>query len=462
VTDTLDSLIADLERQVKSGSKKGRAKTFKQVVDLYFSSIDLQEDQHVDFFGDVFGLLVDHVDTADLADLGHRIAPVDRAPAKLIRRLANDDDIAVAAPVIAQSGRLTSDDLVMLAQTKGQSHLRAISSRDRIDSAVTTVLVERADREVIKNVAKNAGAEFSIDGFARLAQRTLQDEDLAEAVGGRADIPAGVLRALVSQAAETVCARMLATASPELKAEIAASIGTRPSNKHDCAKARRLASELNRSGQLGEREIIEFADSGRVDETLAVLELLCATPADVIHRFMVQIPAEAMPVVCKAAGLSWAAAQAVLRLSGAIGGGLNESAQRKALANYAKLTRSTSEKLLRFWFVRGSNRADRRNGEPEEILVERRRRQQRKEVEMAASVLVDGKQVADTTVEDLSMQGAKLRLSSPCKLPDQFVLRLSANGNIYRRCVVRWRTRDHVGVQFTSESRTHSGLTPSS
>ena len=155
--EALNSLLADLDQLVKQRSRKDRANTFKQVVDLYFASIDLQEDEHVEFFGDLFGLLVDHVDTRELVDLGQRIAPVERAPAKLIRRLANDDEIAVAGPVIEQSERLTSDDLVMLAQTKGQSHLLAISSRDRIDSAVTTVLVDRADGDVIQNVAKNAG-----------------------------------------------------------------------------------------------------------------------------------------------------------------------------------------------------------------------------------------------------------------------------------------------------------------
>lgn len=449
--EPFNSLIADLERRIRSGSKTRRVDTFKQVVDLYFASIDLQEDEHVEFFGDVFGLLVDHIDTKDLVDLGQRIAPVERAPAKLIRRLANDDEIAVAGPVIAKSERLTSDDLVMLARTKSQAHLGAISTRDRIESAVTSVLVDRADNDVIKRVARNAGAEFSTDGFARLAQRTLSDDELAEAVGSRPDIPAGVLRALVSQAAETVRSRILAAASPEMKLEVASAIGTGSGGAHDYTAARNYVGELHRLGKLGEREVHGFANRRQFEETVAALELLCSTPADVIQRFMTQIPAEAMPVVCKAAGLSWTATQAVIGLCSSVGRGLNDEAQRKALANFSKLTKSTSEKLLRFWFVRGSGRADHRSQEADErSLNEHRRKERRRAVELPATILVEGKHVAHATIEDLSMGGAKLRLFSPCTLPDRFVLCLSENSHIYRDCEVRWRTRDYVGVQFSA------------
>lgn len=449
--EQINSLLADLDRLVRERSSKGRAKTFRQVVDLYFASIDIQEDELVEFFGDVFGLLVDHADAEDLVDLGQRIAPVERAPVKLIRRLANDDEIAVAGPVIARSERLTQDDLVMLAQTKGQSHLDAISRRDRVNAAVTTVVVERADGEVVKNLARNTGAEFSTDGFARLAQRALTDEDLAECVGTRPDIPAGVLRALVSQAAETVCVRILAAAGPDMKSEIESATRSRLDGNHNYASARNKVLELQRCGKLEERQIVQFASSRELEETLAALELLCGTPADVIERFMTEAPAETIPVVCKAAGLSWMATESVMGLCGVVGHPLDHSALRKALANHAKLTKATSEKLLRFWFVHGSNGADRRTRDAKECPPpEKQRKATRRPVEMPASILVEGKHLADSTVEDLSMEGAKLRLSGPCKVPDTFVLCLWVNRHIYRHCEVRWRTREHIGVQFSS------------
>jgi uncharacterized protein (DUF2336 family) len=446
-TDALDLLLADLDRVVRSTSRKGRARTFRQVTDLYFASVDVQEDEHVEFFDDVFGLLVDHVESGELADLSRQIAPVGRAPAKLIRRLANDDAIAVAGPVIEQSEQLTSDDLVMLANTKSQDHLAAIGGRERIDSAVTTVLVDRADDHVIKVVAQNAGAEFCSDGFARLAQRALGDDDLAASVGSRSDIPAGVLQALVSRATQSARSRILAAASADMKSEIARAMASAPRAEDDAA-ARDRASQLHRAGKLGDAEVTAMAKARRSSETVAALELLSALPTETIRRFMTNAAVEAMPVVCRAAGLSWEATDAVLDLCAARGRFVDEGARRQAAKTYAKLTKATADKMLRFWFVRGAHCASPGKDAAGDQPVGKRRRSTRQSIEMAASILVADQHVADATVEDISMEGAKLRLSSPCQLPDKFVLSLWAGRDIKRHCVVRWRTREHLGVEF--------------
>jgi uncharacterized protein (DUF2336 family) len=46
-----------------------------------------------------------------------------------LRKLANDDDIAVAGPVLKLAPRLAEADLIGVARTKGQAHLQAISAR---------------------------------------------------------------------------------------------------------------------------------------------------------------------------------------------------------------------------------------------------------------------------------------------------------------------------------------------
>ncbi|HTY70392.1 MAG TPA: DUF2336 domain-containing protein, partial [Alphaproteobacteria bacterium] len=278
-------------------------------------------------------------------------------------------------PVIEQSPHLTSDDLVMLAWTKSQEHLAAIGSRTRVDAAVTSVLVERADGEVIRKIAKNDGAEFSTDGFAKLAQRAIHDDELAEVVGTRADIPTEVLHAMMTQVEAAVQSRILAAAHPHMKGEVESAITAASHSPHDYSAARQRVIELQQAGQLAERELIHLIQSGRIDEALVALELMSSTPVEVIERFLWGAAAETMPVVCKAAGLSWMAAEATLALASAVGQPLSEGAKRKALAAYSKLTRSTAEKLLRFWFVRGSNRAGRRPREGHDIAAARRKGQ---------------------------------------------------------------------------------------
>ena len=134
--------------------------------------------------------------------------------------MRNDDDIAVAGPVIAQSPRLAETDLVNIAKTKGQAHLFAISGRDGIGEAVTDVLVRRGDPEVVRNVADNQSAKLSDGGFTALVKRAEEDGVLAEKVGLRPDIPPHLFRELLVRATAVVQQRLLAAAKPETQVEV--------------------------------------------------------------------------------------------------------------------------------------------------------------------------------------------------------------------------------------------------
>ena len=106
-----------------------------------------------------------------------------------MRRLAEDDDIFVARPVLEHSERLVDPDLLNVARTKSQLHLLAISNRNRIAETITDVLVRRRDREVVRNVAGNLGACLSQTGFSTLVRKAERDGILAEKVGQRPDTP---------------------------------------------------------------------------------------------------------------------------------------------------------------------------------------------------------------------------------------------------------------------------------
>ena len=75
--------------------------------------------------------LVESVELAARVAFGSRLARVADAPGRVIRKLAFDDAIEVAAPVLAYSARLDEPTLVENARTKGQGHLLAISARAR-------------------------------------------------------------------------------------------------------------------------------------------------------------------------------------------------------------------------------------------------------------------------------------------------------------------------------------------
>ncbi len=175
-----------------------------------------------------------------------------------MRTLANDDDIAVAGPVLKLAPRLQEADLVDLANTKSQAHLQAISARQALGEAVTDVLVRRGDRDVARSVADNRGARLSESSFFRLVKRAENDGVLAEKVGLRPDIPPQMFGELLTKATAVVHKRLLASAPPGLKAEIrrvldkvSSEVGKRVGPR-DYRAAQRVVLSLHRAGGMNE------------------------------------------------------------------------------------------------------------------------------------------------------------------------------------------------------------------
>jgi uncharacterized protein (DUF2336 family) len=90
------SLIPELEDVVRHGTRAKRVDALQRITALFLDGAKSYSDAHVDLFDDVFGLLIEEIETKARAELSRHLAPVDNAPVKVLRTLANDDDIAVA------------------------------------------------------------------------------------------------------------------------------------------------------------------------------------------------------------------------------------------------------------------------------------------------------------------------------------------------------------------------------
>jgi PilZ domain len=77
-----------------------------------------------------------------------------------------------------------------------------------------------------------------------------------------------------------------------------------------------------------------------------------------------------------------------------------------------------------------------------------RRKSLRKNIAVSAAIrdLERGTQLGSCQILDISEGGARLKVSCPSDLPDEFVLILY--GQMFRRCELRWRSATEVGVQF--------------
>jgi uncharacterized protein (DUF2336 family) len=351
------SLIPELEEVIQHGSRKKRVEMLQRVTTLFLYGASSYNDEHVDLFDHVFGLLIKEIESQARAELSARLAPVPNAPVNVLRALAKDDDIAVAGPVLALAPRLPDADLVDVAKTKSQAHLQAISARRVLGEAVTDVLVGRGDREVARSVAGNRGARISATGFSRLVERAADDGVLAEKVGLRPDIPPSMFRELLMRATAVVLKRLLAAAAPAAKAEVrnvlakvSEEVGARVGPR-DYSAAQRVVLNLNRAGQMNEAALAAFCGEGKYDESVVGLAALAKVPINVVDRLMSGDRPDPVLILCKAAGLGWSTVKGIFQVH-PNGKNIAQYGFDEAFANYNRLSTSTARRVVRFWQIR--------------------------------------------------------------------------------------------------------------
>src|ERR1700682_2504721 len=120
------SIIDEVEAAINIGSAEKRIDTIKRVTDLFLSSAGSFNNEQIELFDDVLERLVKTIELRAIADVSARIAlaemsmqlaPFAPAPPSVVRRLARHDEIAIAGPVLTESARLSTADLVELAET---------------------------------------------------------------------------------------------------------------------------------------------------------------------------------------------------------------------------------------------------------------------------------------------------------------------------------------------------------
>jgi uncharacterized protein (DUF2336 family) len=352
------SLIDELENALSSGTSDQRIHTLARITDLFLIGAESYSDEQIDVFDDVLLKIAARIEAKSLARLSARLAPLPNAPKRTVKQLAFHSDIAVARPVLVGSERLEESDLVDNARTQSQEHLLAISERKSLSEAITDVLVERGDREVVRSVAGNTGARFSNAGFRRLVTRSTGDDLLATTVGSRRDIPRAHYLKLIERASASVREKLTALnpqAAQAVKTAVAEATGgirseTREASA-DYAEAKTQIEALFRGKQLNEQQIYQFARERKFEHIVVALSMLCDVEVDVVERAMLDPGAEVALILAKFANLSWTTAKAILLLQSAERG-ISAHDLDQAMSNFSRLQPETARRVLGFYRTR--------------------------------------------------------------------------------------------------------------
>ncbi len=350
------TLAKDLEQAVRSGSPDRRVEMLRKMTDLFLSDADRLNEKQIKVFDDVLVRLMEQIEARTLAQLSDRFADVNAAPREVVRQLAFNSEIEVAGPVLARSTRLSERDLVTIASNAKQGHLLAISSRTTLNEQITDALIQRGDHVVSNVLARNSGARFSETGYATLVESAGRDDRLAEGLGLRLDMPAGLLRELLSKASAAVRDRLIKIAPPELRDKIVAAVQAivgevRVAKPVDYSHAQSAVLALNRAGNLSDSAVNRFALEYNYKNVIAALALLSSTSIEAIEPVVNNPRPDGLIVACKAARLSWPTTLMIIRNRKHCPPPAREELDQ-GRAVFDELSLSAAQRTMRFWAAR--------------------------------------------------------------------------------------------------------------
>ena len=347
-----------LDEIVRRGDPKRLAEVTRGITDLFMQGHANFQPEHVDLFDRLLTGIAPRTEILARADLAERISGITNAPPMLIGQLAREDDISIAGPVLRRSPVLDEQALVEIARMKGQDHLLAMTERTRLSAALTDVMVQRGERDVIRRAAANAGAAFSPIGYSALVKRAAKDGVLTLTVGQRNDLPDRLLKELLAGSVDVVRRRLFDMAEPGRQAAVAKAMGEisgkgdQPAKQRDFAPAQRTILSLYRAGDLDEAVLLGFAKAYRYTESVAALSAMSGVPIAAVDRLMAGDRHDPMLIIAKAIGLEWATVRALvlLRLGPAR---MPASADiENVRTNFLRLMPSTAERVVGFWRAR--------------------------------------------------------------------------------------------------------------
>jgi uncharacterized protein (DUF2336 family) len=354
------SLIPGLEEIVRNGDPKLRAEAARRIADLFFQDAAHLRPSHVDLFDEILIDLVPHAELIARAELAERMSLVANAPKVLVGRLARENEILVAGPILRRSPVLDEEALLEIARIKGQSHLLAMSERPKLSPDLTDLIVQRGDREVVRRTAGNAGALFSDSGYTELIKRASQDGVLTITVGQRADLSDVRLKQLLAGSLDVIRRRLFDLVKPErqnaIKQAIAEITGVpeRFESKRDFVPAQRIVLALHEAGNLNEAALLGFAKSHRYEESIATLSAMSGVKIPTLDNLILSDRFDPILIVSKTIGLEWATVRALILLRLGPNRVPAPSDIESARVNFAKLMPSTAERVVGFWKSRQS------------------------------------------------------------------------------------------------------------
>ncbi len=315
--------LKEMQDWARDPSKEKWRNLISALTDLFVSNLEAEVGGYGDAYSDLVCRLLDDVATEVRRELSERVAPIDRFPGKVVRRLASDEEAEVATPMLEHSPVLTETDLIGIIEMMLPDHTRAISRRKSLNEKLTDVLAKRGDIETMRTMAANPGARFSPKTYRLVAEKAKTDIGLQESLVSRDDLTHVISLQITPFLSEELKARLKALDAPPEGGSLLDSLSEISSEAERKAKARRARAavyslvEQVRSGSANaSAETIKLVEGGDDELLTHFLAGIAQLPEQTISTSLSNPDGTPLAVTLRGLGLSQDAAVAVGRVRG--------------------------------------------------------------------------------------------------------------------------------------------------
>lgn len=233
------------------------------------------------------------------------------APHALIRRLAEDGEYPVCAPVLEYSPLLSDDDLKeIIALTKVKGALSAIARRAAVSAEVADRIAASLDVPAVATLLANPNASIREETLDRIIDHAADVTDWHEPLAKRPNLSLRLMRRIAGFVATSLVEEMVrrqditADAAEMLLNRVRQRLQEQAVDAEEAANRRQAMQQLYARGALDEQFVIDALDRRQREVVIQALALLAMIDMEDARRIITRRNPQRITALVWKAGLS--------------------------------------------------------------------------------------------------------------------------------------------------------------
>lgn len=284
--------------------------------------------------------------------IAEQLSGLPDAPHDLITLLANDE-IEVAFSILQDSAVLEDEDLIEVIRHRAQEYHLAIAVRNNISEAVSDVLVETGDENVITTLLKNSGSAISQTTMEYLVEESKRVDAYQKPILRRDDLDPDLAKRMYLWV--TVALRKFILEHFELDKTVLDDLLEKTADgatKETPNKSDELAKGVEIEGLGLAKMMIRALRDGEIFLFEAMFRRLTGLRNTLVKRIMFEPGGEGLAIACKATGIStkdFTTLFSLSRLTSEKSNGINSAEIQRILEFYENLPEKAAKETLASW-----------------------------------------------------------------------------------------------------------------